>query len=86
MRYVAGPYTPIELEKLDIVVENPNFDYYLVYTEEGVIKNLIYIMPDLLYEWILELDEPFFIIQKDEMDRLVWQLYEYKNELETIES
>jgi hypothetical protein len=85
MRYVAGPYTALELEELEILVENPNFEYYLVYTDEGLAKNLLYIMPDLLHEWILELNEPFFLIEKNEMDKLVWQLYKIKEEQENIE-
>jgi len=76
MKYLAGPYNVYELYELEIYPEmNEEEGYYLLYTNDRVKKNLMYIHKSVLPLILEKINESIFIIEKTEMKSLINSLF-----------
>jgi len=86
--FISFNYSFNELEKMNIDVEFYDEYYSLIYIIDKDYRQLLYIIDDLIYDFIKSLSEnnyKIFIIDKSMMKNLIDELYKLKNQEDEFE-
>jgi len=86
--FISSNYSFNELKKMNIEVEFYDEYYSLIYIIDKNYRQLLYIIDDLIYDFIKSLSEnnyKIFVIDKSMMKNLIDELYELKNQEDEFE-